>query len=211
MSITTERGLCAAAAVAALLSACAMAPSVNETGSSAGAPAYGFGKPASAAELARFYSSLPDGRDLPRGSGTVAQGKALYEAQCIACHGDNLQGGLGDRLIGGRGTLVNGDPGKAPVKTVESYWPYATTLFDYIKRAMPLTAPESLSDDQVYALCAYILSRANIVGADSTMDAKALAAVRLPNRDGFIPDSRPEKFPPAGAAPHRSLGIAPAK
>ena len=98
------------------------------------------------------------------GSGSVAQGKAVYEAQCVACHGENLQGGIGDRLIGGRGTLVNSDPAKAPVKTVESYWPYATTLFDYIKRAMPLTAPDSLSDDQVYALCAYILSRANIVG-----------------------------------------------
>jgi len=95
--------------------------------------------------------------------------------------------------------------------TVERYWPYATTLFDYIKRAMPLTAPDSLSNDEVYAVSAYILARANIVGLDATMDAKSLAAVRMPNRDGFIPDPRPEKFPAPAAAPHQSLAIAPPK
>ncbi len=170
---------------------------------------YGFGQPASPADLARFFSSMPDGRDLPKGSGSVAEGKAVYESQCVACHGDNLQGGLGDRLIGGRGTLVNADPTKAPVKTVESYWPYATTLFDYIKRAMPLTSPNSLSDDQVYGVSAYILSRAGVVDADARLDAKALAAVRMPNRDGFIPDPRPEKFPPPVNTPHQTKAIAP--
>ncbi len=105
-------------------------------------------------------------------------------------------------MIGGRGTLVNADPTKAPVKTVESYWPYATTLFDYIKRAMPMTAPGSLSNDDVYALCAYILAEARIVPAGATLDATSLAAVRMPNRDGFVPDHRPETFPPAASTPH---------
>jgi S-disulfanyl-L-cysteine oxidoreductase SoxD len=212
MSTTTERRLrlLAAAAAAALLAACAV-PAGEMRSDDALAPAYGFGQPATPADLARFFSSLPDGRDLPRGSGTAAQGKAVYESQCVACHGDKLQGGLGDRLIGGRGTLVNADPTKSPVKTVESYWPYATTLFDYIKRAMPLTAPDSLSDDQVYALCAYILAQAGIVPAGATIDAKSLAAVRMPNRDGFIPDPRPENFPPPADTPHQNLGIAPAK
>ena len=179
----------------------------------AGAPPvhYGFGATPSQAELDRFFAPLPDGRGLPPGSGSVEQGKALYDQQCASCHGANLQGGIGDRLIGGRGTLVNDDPTKAPVKTIESYWPYATTIFDYVKRAMPLNAPDSLSNDQVYAVTAYILSEAKIVPPDTMLDAKALAAVKMPNRDGFIPDPRPEKFPPADKTPHQSLMIAPAK
>jgi len=168
---------------------------------------YGFGTTPTESELAAFTSPLPDGRGLPDGSGTVAQGAALFQGQCASCHGDKLQGGIGDRLVGGRGSLVNGDPKKAPIKTVESYWPYATTLFDYIKRAMPQTTPGSLDDDQVYALCAYILSEAKIIPADSSLDAKSLAQVRMPNRDGFIPDRRPEKFPPAAQSPHQKLGF----
>jgi len=156
---------------------------------------FGFGAAASDQELAQFVSPLPDGRGLPAGSGSVSTGKELYTTQCAACHGANLEGGQGDRLIGGRGSLAGNDPAKAPVKTVESFWPYATTLFDYIKRAMPLTTPGSLSNDQVYALCAYILARAKIVPEATTLDARSLAAVKMPNRDGFVPDPRPEKFP----------------
>ena len=174
-------------------------------------PAFGFGVVAPPSELATFFSPLPDGRGLPAGSGSVTQGKAVYQQHCLACHGQNLEGGIGDRLIGGRGSLVNQDPAKAPVKTVESYWPYATTLFDYVKRSMPFTAPDSLTNDQVYAVSAYILSEAKIVPPDTVLDAKTLAKVKMPNRDGFVPDKRPEKFPPAAKAPHQSKGIAAAQ
>lgn len=172
-----------------------------------GGEKYGFGTTPSAAEMERFVSPLPDGRGLPPGSGSVAQGKVLYAQQCASCHGASLEGGIGDKLVGGRGSLVNDSPTKGPVKTVESYWPYATTLFDYIKRAMPLAAPGSLANDQVYALSAYILSEAKIVPADAVLNADNLAKVAMPNRDGFIADPRPEKFPPAANTPHQDLAI----
>src|SRR3954471_904425 len=103
--------------------------------------AYGGGKldlgtPLTSAEAANYFSYPADGRGLPSGNGSYAQGEKIYQTKCMACHGDKLQGTpLGDRLIGGRGTLVNNTPTKAPVKTIESYWPYATTVFDYVKRA----------------------------------------------------------------------------
>jgi len=192
MSITTK--LCVALASVAASGAWAQS-------------GYGFGSTPSKEELARFVSPLPDGRGLPPGSGTVEQGKAIYEQQCVACHGAQLQGGAGDKLIGGRGTLVNNDPKKPPVKTVESYWPYATTLFDYTYRAMPLNAPGSLTYDQVYAVSAYILSQAKIVPPDAVINQDNLAKVAMPNRDGFIPDHRPEKFPPPSATPHQDLKL----
>jgi cytochrome c len=172
---------------------------------------FGFGTTPTEAELGAFVSPLPDGRGMPQGSGSVLEGKSVYQQQCASCHGEKLQGGIGDRLIGGRGTLVNDDSRKAPIKTVESYWPYATTLFDYIKRAMPLTAPGSLSDDQVYGLTAYILSEANVVPDDVIMNAETLPKVVMPNRDGFIADHRPERFPAVAKTPHQSLAIVPAK
>ncbi|TMH73388.1 MAG: cytochrome c [Betaproteobacteria bacterium] len=154
---------------------------------------YGFGAPATPGELSKFFSIPPDGRGLPPGSGTAAKGAQVYAQSCTACHGDQLQGnpqkGIGgDRLIGGRGTLAT----KTPIKTVESYWPFATTLFDYIKRAMPFSAPGSLSDDDVYSVVAYILSQAKIIQPTDTMNATTLARVAMPNRDGFEPDPRPE-------------------
>jgi len=154
---------------------------------------YGFGTPATQDELSRFFSIPPDGRGLPPGSGTAAKGAKVYTESCAACHGDQLQGnpqkGIGgDRLIGGRGTLAT----KTPIKTVESYWPYATTLFDYVKRAMPFSAPGSLSNDDVYSVIAYILSQAKIIQPTDTMSAATLPKVAMPNRDGFEPDPRPE-------------------
>jgi S-disulfanyl-L-cysteine oxidoreductase SoxD len=162
----------------------------------------------SAQELAQFLSINPDGRGLPPGRGSAAAGQKVYADYCAACHGDKLQGiptaGIGgDKLIGGRGTLAS----EAPVKTVESYWPYATTLFDYIYRAMPLNAPGSLTYDQVYAVSAYILSQAKIIPADAVINQDNLAKVSMPNRDGFVPDHRPEKFPPPSATPHQDLKL----
>ena len=154
---------------------------------------YGFGTPASPQELAKFFAIPPDGSGLPPGGGTAAEGAKVYAANCSACHGDHLQGnpakGIGgDKLIGGRGTLATA----APVKTVESYWPYATTVFDYVKRAMPFSSPGSLSNDQVYSVVAYILSQAKIIKPTERMDASSLPKVEMPNRSGFEPDPRPE-------------------
>ncbi|MGI9502220.1 MAG: c-type cytochrome, partial [Geminicoccaceae bacterium] len=130
---------------------------------------------------------------LPAGSGSVADGEAVYAERCAACHGENMEGVAdagGAALIGGRDTI--GTP--ETKKTVESYWPYATTLFDYVKRAMPFDAPGSLSDDDIYAVSAYILHRAKIIEPDAVMDASTLAAVEMPNKDGFIADARPDIF-----------------
>ena len=153
--------------------------------------AYDFGRPATPEEIALWDIDVrPDGKGLPAGSGTVAQGKQLFADNCAACHGDNGVGGIKDRLVGGQGTLAS----NAPVKTVGSYWPYATTLFDYIHRAMPYQAPGSLSNDDTYAVAAYILSLNGILPADGKLDRDSLPKVRMPNRDGFVPE--PE-FDPA--------------
>jgi S-disulfanyl-L-cysteine oxidoreductase SoxD len=154
---------------------------------------FGFGAPATENDLAGFISPLPDGTGLPKGAGSAKEGREIFQQKCAACHGVSLEGGIADRLIGGRGTLVNNDPTKAPIKTVESYWPYATTLFDYIKRAMPFNAPGSLTNNEVYALSAYILSEGKIIDSTTTLSHKTLANVRMPNRDGFIPDPRNKK------------------
>ncbi len=161
---------------------------------------YDFGTPASAEDIAAVAIAIPaDGAGLPPGQGDAATGKRVYESACAACHGDRLQGvaGLPEmpsgpalRLIGGRGTLATKDP----VLTVESYWPYATTLFDYVRRAMPFTAPGSLTNDEVYAVTAYILAEGKIIEPSAVLDARTLPKVQMPNRDGFIPDPRPEAF-----------------
>jgi mono/diheme cytochrome c family protein len=147
-----------------------------------------FGQPISPADLAPWdIEILPSGAGLPPGSGTVAQGEAVYAAKCQACHGEKGAGQPNDRLVGGQGTIR---AGTAPVKTVGSYWPYATTLFDYVRRAMPWTNPKSLTNDEVYAVSAYILNLNGIIGANDTMNAQTLAKVSMPNKDGFIPFPR---------------------
>ena len=137
-------------------------------------------KPEEAA--AEEISIPPDGRGLPPGSGTASEGGAVYQAKCAGCHGVKGTEGPADRLVGGIGTLA----APKPVKTVGSYWPYATTLFDYIRRAMPYNAPRSLSNDEVYALCAYLLFLNGIIGLEVRLDAKTLPQVKMPNRDGFV-------------------------
>ena len=143
----------------------------------------GLGVEISPEDLAPWNISIEaDGTGLPPGSGNVSAGEAIYMVQCIGCHGIEGQGRPNDRLVGGHGTLSDLNP----VRTIGSYWPYATTIFDYIRRAMPYTAPKSLNDDQVYALTAYLLYLNGIIAEDDVMDAQSLAQVRMPNRDGFI-------------------------
>ncbi|WP_027583595.1 cytochrome c [Bradyrhizobium sp. Ai1a-2] len=129
-----------------------------------------------------------DGSNLPPGSGSVERGRVVFSEQCAACHGADGQGGVGDRLAGGQGTLASAKP----VRTVGSYWPYAPTLFDYIRRAMPQNAPQSLSDEDVYAVSAYILHLNGLVPPDAVLDANRLAAIKMPNRESFVPDPRPD-------------------
>lgn len=146
----------------------------------------GLGKPISENQIRAWNIDVgPSGAGLPPGSGTAIVGEKLYQQQCSSCHGDQGQGGPANRLVGG-GSL-NTDK---PVKTVGSFWPYSTTIFDYIKRAMPHQAPQSLTDDQVYAATAYILYLNKIIAKDAVMDAKTLPLVKMPNKDGFMPIER---------------------
>ena len=168
-------------------------PLISSAASGYGGP-YNFGTPASETDIAMLdIDAMPDGRGLPVGSGDYKTGKEVYTAKCMACHGADLGGVKGTgaaALIGGRGSLASGKP----KKTVESYWPYASTVFDYVKRAMPFNAPGSLSDDEVYAVVAYVLGEAKIFDKSATLDAKSLPMIDMPNKDGFIADPRPDVF-----------------
>ncbi|MGR8919658.1 MAG: c-type cytochrome [Gammaproteobacteria bacterium] len=133
----------------------------------------------------------PDGQGLPAGSGTVAAGRALYAERCIQCHGRDGRGGPGGELAGGDPDLTAAQPDQ----NIGTYWPHATTLFDFVRRAMPLDAPWSLGDAQTYALVAYLLHLNGLLEADARLDADGLRAVRMPNRDGFVgvdADYRPQ-------------------
>jgi mono/diheme cytochrome c family protein len=177
--------------VAAVLSVAALAH---------GAPAiYGIGRAPSSDELrAADISIAPDGAGLPAGHGSTREGAALYQSLCAACHGANGEG-RGDfpALVGGRGSLGTA----SPVLTVGSYWPYATTLWDYTRRAMPYLSPGVLSTDQVYALTAFVLQLNAVITADMILTETTLPRVQMPNRDGFIADPRPDV--PAKSAPLR--------
>lgn len=150
---------------------------------------FNIGKPASEQEQKGWDIDVsPSGAGLPAGSGSVAQGGRLYAEKCAACHGAKGEGKPADRLVGGQGTLK----AAAPVKTIGSFWPYATTVYDYVYRAMPYNAPQSLSANETYALTAYLLHMNGILGAEASLDAVSLPKVRMPNRDGFVSDGRPD-------------------
>src|SRR5215467_7295005 len=152
-------------------------------GSAIAAESQRFGQPISPEDAAAWDISIaPDGVGLPPGSGTPAQGAVVYAAKCAACHGQKGEGKTNARLVGGQITGPN-----PAVKTVGSYWPYATMVFDFTRRAMPWTAPKSLTDDEVYAVTAHILRLNGIIGDNDVLDAKTLPQVKMPNRDGFIP------------------------
>lgn len=142
-----------------------------------------FGKPIDEAAIANWdISILPDGTGLPKGSGTPAQGAPIYVEKCSACHGDNGKGGIANALVSDR--KIDGI--SASQKSIKNFIGDATTVFDFIRRAMPFQAPHSLTDDEVYALTAYILAENKLIGANDVMDAQTLPKVKMPNRDNFI-------------------------
>jgi len=156
---------------------------------SAQGPAYGLGRPVTEGEsrgIDRFIP--PSGSNLPAGSGTAEKGKAIFAAQCARCHGATGKEGPEDVLVGGIGSLAT----PKPQKTVGSYWPYATTLWDYVNRAMPFDRPGMLPPEDVYSVVAYVLQLNGIVSATDVLDANSLPKIKMPNRDGFIPDARPD-------------------
>jgi len=149
----------------------------------------GLGREPTAEELgAAGYTVFPDGKGLPAGRGSAVEGKAVYQQFCAACHGRNAEGDEAAALVGGRDSLTS----ERPRKTVESYWPYTTTLWDYIRRSMPYESPGSLTDDEVYAVVAHLLHLGGIVEEDAVLDQETLPKIEMPNRDGFIPDDRPD-------------------
>ena len=156
---------------------------------SAQSPRFAVGRPPTPEEIRELGSAIaPDGTGLPAGAGTVAAGRELFAAQCARCHGPNGEGDVGARLVGGQGTLAT----PRPLKTVGSFWPYSTTLWDYVNRAMPFDRPGLLEPSEVYAAVAYVLNLNGIIAADQVMNAATLAKVKMPNRDGFVADPRPD-------------------
>lgn len=153
---------------------------------------YGIGHKITDAQIAPWNIDIggDDGKGLPPGKGSVAAGEKLYVQQCASCHGEFGEGnGRWPELMGGQGSLRHEDPRK----TIGSFWPWAPTIFDYVRRTMPFTAPQSLENDETYAIVAYLLHLNDLLPADAVLDAGSLAAIRMPNRDGFIAgDPRPD-------------------
>jgi S-disulfanyl-L-cysteine oxidoreductase SoxD len=152
-------------------------------------PKYGVGRAPTADEIRQWDISVsPDGKGLPEGNGTAAIGKEIYSNRCARCHGAQGEGRDSVALAGGQGSLKN----PKPIKTVGSFWPYATTVFDYVSRTMPFDKPGTLTANQVYAVTAYVLFLSGIVPENAVMDARSLPKVQMPNRGGFVADPRPD-------------------
>ena len=168
---TPKRATFAASLLLAMMASASLAETPN------------FGKPIDEAAIANWdISILPDGTGLPKGGGTPAQGAPIYAEKCSACHGDNGKGGIANALVSDR--KIDGI--SASQKSIKNFIGDATTVFDFIRRAMPFQAPHSLTDDEVYALTAYILAENKLIGANDVMDAQTLPKVKMPNRDNFI-------------------------
>ena len=159
-----------------------------------GAPRFGFGRPATPEEIRAWDIDVrPDGTGLPSGRGTVAAGAALYSEQCAVCHGADGRGGEFEALVGReprKGFPFGKDAKLVELRTVGNYWPYATTLYDYINRSMPQAVPGTLTPDEVYSLVAYLLHLNEIIPKDAVMDAQTLPKVVMPARDRFVRDNR---------------------
>jgi mono/diheme cytochrome c family protein len=167
------------------------------------APTYGVGRPPTPDEVKAWDTWIsPSGRELPKGRGTAEEGKAVYTAQCARCHGATGREGPNEVLVGGAGTLKTAKP----LKTVGSYWPYATTLWDYLNRAMPFDRPGTLTTNDVYAAAAYVLHLNGIIAAADVLDEQTLPRIKMPNRDGFVPDTRPDTGSRPVTPPKRSPG-----
>jgi len=152
-------------------------------------PKYGVGRAPGAEEIRGLGIIVaPDGTGLPEGSGTAVEGSEVFAAKCAKCHGEKGEGDVGPALVGGQGTLAT----PKPRKTVGSFWPYAAIVWDYVNRAMPFNQPGLLSHPQVYAVVAYVLYLNGIVEERQVLNAKSLPKVRMPNRDGFVTDPRPD-------------------
>ena len=173
------------AALAALLASVIAAPAGES---------YGIGRTATPQEIAGWDIDIaPDGAGLPPGRGKVDEGRAVYDQKCAACHGAHGEGKPMDRLAGGFGTVFD----VKSERTVGSFWPWATTLFDYVRRAMPFDAPQSLTPDQVYAVCAYVLYLNKLVPQDAVIDVQTLPKVEMPNRSHFVSAFTPRSGGPA--------------
>ena len=199
-----------ATALGTLLAAAGVTPAAAQM------PTYGVGRAPTAEEVKDWDLTIPpDGQGLPPGNGTAALGKPIFEERCAPCHGAKgddpkyrlLAGGSPPLTAARLGQSIDPFVGGQPVLTIGSFWPYATTLWGYIRRAQPFDAPGSLTVDEVYAVAAYLLYLNGIVGEQDVLDARSLPQIKMPNRDGFVPDARPDVGNRAKAGTRSRKGV----